>query len=578
MRMERALVGVLLLATTACVGAPGGAGTSSRVLPPEGADFARGVLGAQALAGVKLDRLVADPGRVEAWLQVDGVPGTLELRLSDPAAGCTGRIAGAWCVSWPAGRAPPAVADRVAAAFGDAGGGDLWQVDSRRPAGADRSGPAGRAVPLALAVLLGPALFGATAGRLARRLPRGGRWVATGTAAIALIVLPFVAPPPPMPLGFWDALWAGVTAAAAMVGAVLAGARRPSWADVALAATMTVAALAALELASRVLWPSSPMVFAESGVVSRGEPGHDGWDGPLPDNALLFVARTGDLRDGPVRVLHVGDSMVFGAGVEPDEAFPAVLGRLEPGVVHVNGGVNGTGPDYYYLLARSFLKGAGFQHVVVYLFPGNDLGDLDREYPACGGPLLAYGPNGPLPRCELGDIDPPRWGDPPPYPMRVAARGSALVRHAWALWTGRRGVERPALTHLREVLRAMRQDVRAHGAELTAVLLPLRHDVEVAAGRVAPGPTAATEALREQFAEAVRQAGVLLLDPWDLVVDAVARDGSERWFAEQVPGDPHLSAEGHDLLARWLHERLPALPPAETNPGANPADSIMIPR
>jgi hypothetical protein len=36
------------------------------------------------------------------------------------------------------------------------------------------------------------------------------------------------------------------------------------------------------------------------------------------------------------RVLHVGDSMTFGFGVDRDRAFPSVLARLEPGTEHIN--------------------------------------------------------------------------------------------------------------------------------------------------------------------------------------------------------------------------------------------------
>ena len=43
--------------------------------------------------------------------------------------------------------------------------------------------------------------------------------------------------------------------------------------------------------------------------------------------------------EGRVRVLAVGDSMVYGLGVENDEAFPAVIEQLEPTLQVINAGV-----------------------------------------------------------------------------------------------------------------------------------------------------------------------------------------------------------------------------------------------
>ena len=56
----------------------------------------------------------------------------------------------------------------------------------------------------------------------------------------------------------------------------------------------------------------------------------------------LVAERTAQLRPGSKRVLHVGDSMVEGVGVSPNETFVAELGRLAPGVDQINAGFAST--------------------------------------------------------------------------------------------------------------------------------------------------------------------------------------------------------------------------------------------
>src|SRR5205814_1109215 len=75
------------------------------------------------------------------------------------------------------------------------------------------------------------------------------------------------------------------------------------------------------------------------------------------------------------RVLHVGDSLVAGTGVAPADAFPAVLGRAQPGVAHVNAGIPGTGTDYQLLLLREWLARLRADVVVHYVF-SNDVDEL----------------------------------------------------------------------------------------------------------------------------------------------------------------------------------------------------------
>jgi hypothetical protein len=65
----------------------------------------------------------------------------------------------------------------------------------------------------------------------------------------------------------------------------------------------------------------------------------------------------------PVRVLHVGDSMVAAIELRPTERFVSLLGGV-PGTAHVNAGVVGTGPDFHSLVIHRWTRRLPFQHVV----------------------------------------------------------------------------------------------------------------------------------------------------------------------------------------------------------------------
>lgn len=75
------------------------------------------------------------------------------------------------------------------------------------------------------------------------------------------------------------------------------------------------------------------------------------------------------------KILLVGDSFVFGYGVEEDQSVSSRLAE-ELGVEVVNGGVWGFGPDAEYLMAEKLVGKLKPDYLVVFLFPANDLRDL----------------------------------------------------------------------------------------------------------------------------------------------------------------------------------------------------------
>lgn len=99
--------------------------------------------------------------------------------------------------------------------------------------------------------------------------------------------------------------------------------------------------------------------------------------------------------EGPL-VIHLGDSMTYGDGFREAEAFPALLNQLQPERVHVNDGIWAVGNDFQYLLLHKVLAVQRPLLVVVHVYVGNDIYEIDRPYECCeSGPLLEYSAGGP---------------------------------------------------------------------------------------------------------------------------------------------------------------------------------------
>lgn len=97
-----------------------------------------------------------------------------------------------------------------------------------------------------------------------------------------------------------------------------------------------------------------------------------------------------DLASDPVqgedvrrRVLHVGDSFVFGFGVRPSERFTSRLDGLEPRTSNLNAGVEATAPDVYLAVVRRWIALRRVDAVVMYLTFNDSSGRLmSRRCPA----------------------------------------------------------------------------------------------------------------------------------------------------------------------------------------------------
>jgi len=465
----------------------------------------------------------------------------------------------------------------------------------------------------AAAVLLCPIALGNFAGGALRGLA-GGRLASVGAAAACLtipaalatvltILFPLV--------GLWDGLTEGLLCGAG----VLCAAHR-FYADprhVALSAGSLLASFVVLELGARLFLgtppafpvgdgphlllahslrttgPDSPTFhmgavpeFVERNVM-RGDPDAMAmWDRPPSamvtkeivcsivygdrysgvfdvrhERERVFPERVPPRPGATRRVLHVGDSMVFGANVPRDRTFTVNLEKLEPGVQHINGGISGMAPDDYLVVLRSWMARARVDLAVMYLFAGNDMVGLDAPHPCSnwesilvyedGVARLRY-PDAPKSHRGIGL----RWlvvNSPLPYLGRVAiVLGSAAAAHVGAAldhWSAHAAHAAPEVQfrHLEAILRAARDELRERGTGFVVVVLPQAPAIGI--------PGGPSDSLSRETLAITQRLGIRQLDATELIRDALAR--GERPIQ---PDGSHFNEEGHWLVARWLHEQL----------------------
>jgi hypothetical protein len=438
------------------------------------------------------------------------------------------------------------------------------------------TGDLGRMLPpfaLGLAMTLGPSMAGLWLGSALRRLlgPLG-----PGLAA-AICAAP--------PLYGWWLLGGplGVSPSDVLYGAALAslgfwlGARssdaRALRIHLLLFGTSLIVALCLGELAVRLLLPATqPMPPADEArltidIVQEAPLCNALYpvEFPLSARGVTFEARTGVDRERPLHVLHVGDSVTQGVGVEPPHWFTTLLAQAQPEVAHINAGYSGSGTDFHYLLIASWLDRMRFDLVVLHMFD-NDLNDMSAHYLCCpDGPLLDY--SGPVPaaRCPTARATPQRLAvlrhSPAPYAIRVATAVSRLAAHLTLRLGGTpTSADNFALADQARVLERIATVTRAHGTRFAVVRLPAEYEADLSG----PAPTATPPAQ----AAALRALGVPLLDPApDLFAAAPSGDVS-RWY---IGDRTHYNEAGHRYIADWLAPRLRAILDAPPLAPAGPA-------
>jgi hypothetical protein len=217
----------------------------------------------------------------------------------------------------------------------------------------------------------------------------------------------------------------------------------------------------------------------------------------------------------------------------------------------VNAGFVATGLDYYYLVATRWTELLEYDAVYVYLFLGNDVVDMDRIYHFCNDDtLLDYGGDEVQSNCPEPAVATLSWSrlssSPPPYLLRVSSSFSAAARHLSLAHYRLAGLllqsdPTDGLRRAKSVLGQLKSKLDSKGIPLQVVLLPVRSHYEEPGGRA--------DELHAQFLAICENLQIQVVDTWPEFDIAVERDGVTSYFLNIPPGDPHLNAAGHALVA-----------------------------
>jgi hypothetical protein len=454
-----------------------------------------------------------------------------------------------------------------------------------------RSGDEMKPYLLAVAVLVVPTLIGVALGRAFRGARRPFRVVGVAVVMAAPVWTPALFPM--LPLGSWDLALCGVELAFGVVVALRAP--RPwrvlSFTTVVLAVSAGVFELLVLALPEPPSFPPPDaahffFIPARMNPVPTALYGHTG----------AAIVNAADLAsDTRPRVLHLGDSMIFGHGVDRADVTTTWLDRLRPDVRNVNLGVSGSGPDVHLLLLRRWVDVVKPSLVVHHLFIGNDVDDIDGDYGVCdGGPLLDYGADGPVARCpelrwNVGFLDRVRLS-PPPYPLRVATAFSRAARHLCTGLGQLAGILQsttvPGLAdgdqtrpdqwaHLERILAAERDELDRRGITFVASVLPWRAALTDAAPRSTPAWH-----VRARMLALLEKLHVTALDAWPVFASCVQERGSAGCFIDPPSWEHHLNAYGHRRYAEWLFTKLSpdSRPAAVARAEGSPTSNLGIPQ
>ncbi|MBI2390928.1 MAG: SGNH/GDSL hydrolase family protein [Deltaproteobacteria bacterium] len=188
--------------------------------------------------------------------------------------------------------------------------------------------------------------------------------------------------------------------------------------QIALAFSASLVALVlALVVATRIRARAVHFVGASGTARPQQADGEIGW---APGAPAGTVGARLDVAD-PTRpqILLIGDSIVYGQGVDASETVSSALQRARPGDQILNAAVSGYSIDQYFLYLRRILPQLNPKVIVVGLFSGNDFQLTARE--------MTWGKGKPLYAVEHGRLE--RVGTASGCIDRLA--GSLLFRAFW---------------------------------------------------------------------------------------------------------------------------------------------------
>ncbi|MFI5365356.1 MAG: SGNH/GDSL hydrolase family protein [Candidatus Binatia bacterium] len=435
-----------------------------------------------------------------------------------------------------------------------------------------------------IALLAGPITLGGILGLGVRHLRKQrlrGFIAALGCLFVPAVVLVGLSTRFPV-VGLWDAALEGLLVGTGVLWSAHRTLAEPSNVLVLVAASIT--GLLTLELLSRLFLPPAPGFPMNGGPhllladALRGDSTHQPWDTLSKDIVCSIVygeqypgifdlsRSSNDIvtphgfaprPNASRRVLHLGDSMAFGFGLERRLTFTAHLERLEPGVQHINAAIPGTAPDAYLAVLQSWIATQHVDLVVMHVYEGNDLDGLDSRFPCCDWEsLLSYGAAGAVLRCpqatalDLGHAGFTwlRYHNPPPYLVRALIGTSSAAAYVGAAMTLEPYFlfEQPLsarLDHLESIFRAARDLLAPRRIRFVVDVVPTRSWLET---------LATWQHFAPQIVAVAKRAGVEVIDGSDIFRDA-ATHGQDLFFEN---GDIHFNASGHALWAKWLHSTL----------------------
>jgi hypothetical protein len=238
---------------------------------------------------------------------------------------------------------------------------------------------------------------------------------------------------------------------------------------------------------------------------------------------------------GTRRILVIGDSFVWGYGVEQHETFPKVLEALLPRVDVINAGVAGYGTDQELLWLRS--EGVRYRpDLVILVMCGNDddENNSDLVYNVYHKPRFRQADHG----------EPLLTGVPVPLPSRALRLKHWILTHSALAFQLKSTIIDPL-----RYQRHQREAVPAKGLGLTLALVDgiarVVRDIDarlVVVTTVRYAPSA--EFPYDELVDGVRRQGIPVLD--------TERSPGYRADTMLIPGDAHWNPAGHRFVAQQL--------------------------
>lgn len=267
-----------------------------------------------------------------------------------------------------------------------------------------------------------------------------------------------------------------------------------------------------------------------------------------------------DPAPGKIRVICCGDSFTFGYGVRDEEAWPYLLGKLDPRLETINLGQGGYGIDQAYLWYRRDGLAIGHQ-IVLFSFIDDDFARMCVDkFNGYAKPLLKATGGG----LRIENV---------PTPVRPAyvpwlTQNEKLLRELGLFDSARRmagwsaadlagqGTQRLSIPEMLGTAMAVFEDLRrlaaSKGAALVLVYLPRKTDYD------------ADIWLRKLLSQELARLGFDYLDMTTSIKDLPNPEVQTLFLSESevnIPGAAgHYSVKGNAFMARALWERLRALP------------------